>query len=57
MSHNVDQTSIGMTFATIGLQIVTSATNNEAVMVMTVLVGISTIAYNIVKIHKLLKKK
>lgn len=57
MSHNVDQTSIGMTFATIGLQIVGSATNNEGVMVMTVLVGISTIAYNVVKIHKLLKKK
>ena len=57
MSHNIDQTSLGMTFATIGLQIVTTATNNAAVMIMTVLVGISTIAYNVVRIHKLLKKK
>lgn len=57
MSHNVDQTSIGMTFATIMLQVATEATKNDAVMTMTVLVGVSTIAYNMVKIYKLLKKK
>lgn len=57
MSHSVDQTSIGMTFATIMLQVATEATKNEAVMTMTVLVGVSTIAYNVVKIYKLLKKK
>ena len=57
MSHSVDQTSIGMTFATILMQVVSSATNNEAMVTMTVLVGVSTIVYNVVKTVKLLKKK
>jgi uncharacterized membrane protein len=57
MSTGVDQTSIGMAFATIVLQIVGDATKSDAIFFMGIIVGCSTVIYNVVKTHKEIKRK
>jgi len=57
MSNGVDQTSIGMTVATIMLQVVSEATKSDAIFFMGIIVGCSTLVYNIVKTHKEIKRK
>jgi hypothetical protein len=57
MSNGVDQTSIGMAFATIILQIVGDATKSDAIFFVGIIVGCSTVVYNVVKTHKELKRK
>lgn len=57
MSNGLDQTSIGMTVATIMLQVVSEATKSDAIFFMGIIVGCSTLVYNIVKTHKEIKRK
>lgn len=57
MSNGVDQTSIGMAFATIILQIVGEATKSDAIFFVGMIVGCSTVVYNVVKTHKEIKRK
>lgn len=57
MGSGVDQTSIGMTMATIMLQVVSEATKSDAIFFMAIGTGLSTIVYNVVKTKKVLKRK
>ena len=57
MSTGVDQTSIGMAVATIMLQVVSEATKSDAIFFVGMVVGASTVVYNVVKTHKEIKKK
>jgi 4-hydroxybenzoate polyprenyltransferase len=57
MNTGVDQTSIGMAFGTIIIQIIGEATKSDAIFFMGITVGASTVIYNIVKTHKEIKRK
>lgn len=57
MNTGVDQTSIGMALATIIIQIVGDATKSDTIFFMGIIVGLSTIVYNIVKTHKEINRK
>ena len=57
MNAGVDQTSIGMAIGAIMLQVISEATKSDAMFFMAVIVGVSTIIYNIVKTHNEIKSK